>query len=160
MKRLSLFFVGFILLVAVYSCRNNSPNGKTLNDPNQLSQNLVNIQSSASTPPNGKLPKLVFTDTNYDFGTITAGDKVTHVFNFKNMGEGDLIITGAAAGCSCTKPSYAHTVKHPGDTGTISVTFDSSNKQGKHVKTITVTSNAMPSFRFLTITANIQPSNN
>lgn len=160
MRRLSLFIASFIFLSVAISCRNNSPNGKVVDDPNHLSQNMVNIQASASTSPNSKLPKLVFTDTNFDFGTIVAGQKVSHSFIFKNEGQGDLIITGAAAGCSCTKPEYPKDVKHPGDTGTISVTFDSSNKSGKVVKTINVSSNSLPPYKFLTITANIQPSNN
>jgi len=140
------------------SCRHSDSTNAT--DPNQLSQNLVNIQSSASTPPTGKLPKMIFADTNFDFGTIVAGQKVSHSFTFKNAGEGDLVISGATAGCSCTKPSFPKDVKHPGDTGTISVTFDSSNKAGKVVKLITISTNSFPPYKFLTIIANIQPSNN
>jgi len=148
-------------MLLAYSCHNkDAANDAASTDPNKLSQNLVNIPASANGTTNGKLPKLVFSDTNHDFGTITAGDKVSCAFVFKNEGEGDLIITSAAASCGCTKPYYPKGVKHPGDTGTISVTFDSSNKQGKVVKTITLTSNNQPNFRYLTITANIQPSNN
>ncbi len=159
-KRLSLFSVCFLLLVAVISCRNHSPNANSVTDPTKLSKDLVNITASASSTTPGKLPKMVFTDTAFDFGNIKDGDKVTHVFMFKNEGEGDLVITGAAAGCSCTTPTYPHGVKHAGDTGTISVTFDSSNKQGKIIKRITVSSNNVPPYKFLTITANVQPSNN
>lgn len=121
---------------------------------------MVNITASASGQSNGKIPKMVFTDTNYDFGTIKEGEKVTHVFNYKNSGNGDLVISNAIASCGCTKPSYAPGVKHPGDTGTISVTFDSSNKTGKMVKLITISNNCQPPHKFLTINANIQPSNN
>ncbi len=160
MRRLSLLAASFILFSFVISCRNNSPNGKATDDPNAMSQNIVNIQASASTPPNGKLPKLAFNDTLFNFGTIIAGQKVSHSFIFKNAGEGDLIISGAAASCGCTKPEFPKGVIHPGDTGTISVTFDSSNKSGLVDKKITVSSNSVPPYKVLTITANIQPSNN
>ncbi len=121
---------------------------------------MVNVPASASTSTPGKLPKIAFSDTSHDFGNITEGQKVSYAFHFKNIGQGDLIISGAGASCGCTKPYYPKDVKHAGDTGTISVTFDSSNKTGKVVKTIKVSSNTQPPIIFLTITSNIQPSNN
>lgn len=157
MRRLCLFFMGLFSLLAVISCQNNK--SASVN-PNQISPNLIDIPASANGTSNGKIPKIVFTDTNYDFGTITEGQKVTHVFTFKNEGKGDLVIASARAGCGCTTPSFPHLIKHPGDTGTISVTFDSSNKSGKIMKQITVISNSQPPYSFLTINANIQPSNN
>jgi hypothetical protein len=162
MRRRALFFTCFLLLLAAFSCHNKDNATSTIpNNPNQVSPNMVNIPATAgNTSSNGKIAKMVFADTNYDFGDITAGDKVSHVFLFKNRGNGDLIISGASASCGCTKPYYPHDVKHPGDTGTISVTFDSSNKEGKILKTITISSNSQPPYRFLTITANIKPSNN
>jgi hypothetical protein len=157
MKKSLLPFIPLFCLIVVFSCCNNNTAN---NNSNQISPSLVNIPASANTPSNGKLPKMVFTDTNFDFGTIKEGDKVTHVFIFKNGGEGDLIIASATASCGCTTPTYPHGVKHPGDTGTISVTFNSSNKTGKVTKAITVVSNAQPPYKVLTINANIQPSNN
>ena len=158
MRRLSLPVICFSLALAASSCHHADPANAT--DPNQLSQNLVTIKASASTPPNGKLPKMIFPDSSFDFGKIISGQKVSHAFHFKNTGEGDLIISGASGSCGCTKPYYPKDVKHPGDTGTINVTFDSSNKAGKVVKTITVSSNSVPPYKVLTITADIQPSNN
>lgn len=157
MRRLFLFSISFFSVLAVFSC-----NGSNSGNSNQLSPNLVNIPASANGNANGKLPKMVFTDTSFDFGTIITGAKVTHVFKFKNEGEGDLIIASATASCGCTKPTFPHDVKHPGDTGSISVTFDSSNKLGKLEKRITIGSNCQPPFRLLIINVNVvqQPSNN
>lgn len=159
MKKLLVTFICYTSLLTVLSCRNKNTI-PTVNNPNQLSQNLINIPASASGQTSGKIPKMVFTDTNFDFGNITEGDKVTHLFTFKNEGSADLIITAATATCGCTTPIYPHTVKHPGDTGTISVTFNSSNKAGRIVKTITIQSNCQPPYKFLTINANIKPSKN
>lgn len=149
--------VSVFSLMALFSCQSNSP---ATNNPNQMSPNLVNIPATANSTPGGKLPKIVFTDTTFNFGSITEGAKVTHAFIFKNEGTADLIITSATASCGCTTPVFPHDVKHPGDTGTISVTFDSSNKTGKVTKAITIISNSQPPYKFLTINANIQPSNN
>ena len=154
MRKLFLYSTCLFPLLSVFSC-NNSNTGNS----NQLSPNLINIPASADGNSSGKLPKIVFTDTTFDFGTITEGAKVTHVFKFKNEGQGDLIIASATASCGCTKPTFPHEVKHPGDTGSISVTFDSSNKQGKLDKRITIVSNSQPPYRLLIIKVNIQPSN-
>jgi len=157
MKKIGLVFISFCLLTALFSCRrNNSQDSGT----DKISANLVNIPASANSKSDGKLPKIVFTDTNFDFGTIVEGAKVSHVFIFKNTGNADLVITSATASCGCTIPIFPHDVKHPGDTGTISVTFDSSNKTGKMTKAITIISNSQPPYKFLTINANIQPTNN
>lgn len=157
MKKTVKVVVLLYSLMALFSCHGNSP---TPTNRNQISPDLINIPASASNTSGGKLPKIVFTDTNFDFGTITEGAKVTHVFIFKNEGNADLVLTSATASCGCTTPIFPHGVKHPGDTGTISVTFDSSNKTGKVTKSITVISNSQPPYKFLTINANIQPTNN
>ncbi|HTA27529.1 MAG TPA: DUF1573 domain-containing protein [Bacteroidia bacterium] len=159
MKRLFIVFTCLITVLAAYSCHpKDNTNGNSSNT-DKLSSSVINVPASAANNPSGKLPKMVFADTNHDFGDITEGDKVACVFKFKNTGEGDLVISNAVASCGCTKPYYPQETKHPGDTGTISVTFDSSDKMGKVVKTVTVTSNCQPQFKFLTITANIKPSN-
>jgi|SRR6185312_14452349 len=157
MKKIGLIFISLCLLTALFSCHQNNSTG---NDTNKISPDLINIPASANSTSDGKLPKIVFTDTNFDFGNITEGAKVAHVFIFKNTGNADLVITGATASCGCTTPIFPHDVKHPGDTGTISVTFDSSNKTGKVTKAITIVSNSQPPYKFLTINANIQPTNN
>ena len=157
MKKIGLIFGSLCMLTALFSCHGNNANG---NNSDQASSNLVNIPATANGTSNGDLPKIAFTDTNFDFGNITEGAKVTHIFTFKNEGKADLVITSATASCGCTTPTFPRNVKHPGDTGTVSVTFDSSNKTGKVTKEVTLTTNSQPPFKFLTINANIQPSNN
>lgn len=159
MWRLFLVSVCLTALTAISSCRDKNKDA-TLNTPNQISPDVVNINASASGRSDGKLPKLVFSDTNYDFGSIKEGEVVTHIFTYKNEGNGELVISNATASCGCTKPSYANGVKHPGDTGTISVTFDSSKKTGKMVKLVTISTNCQPALKYLTININIQPSTN
>jgi hypothetical protein len=161
MKRLFIVFASSTTLLVLFSCHTNNSNDTNTApaNPNGVSPDVINITASASGKSNDKLPKMVFVDTNYDFGTITEGAKVTHTFQYKNMGTADLVIAGATASCGCTKPSYSQNVKHPGDTGTISVTFDSSNKTGKMLKTVTISSNCQPPVNYITINVNIQPSN-
>jgi hypothetical protein len=161
MRKLLLISIFFFTLNLLCSCHNNdTADSSGSGNTKQISTNVVDIPASAAGESAGKLPKMIFTDTNYDFGKIKEGDKVTHIFLYKNEGQGDLVISNAIASCGCTKPNFTKGVKHPGDTGTISVTFDSSNKSGKMVKLVTISCNCQPSRKYLTINANIQPLNN
>ena len=121
-----------------------------------VSTDLVNVPASASGATNGKLPTMVFTDTTHDFGSINQGEKVSYTFKFKNTGNADLVISSAVGSCGCTVPHYPKGTIAAGDTGTVDVTFDSSGKQGKVLKTVTMVTNCQPATKMITITANIQ----
>lgn len=158
MRKPVLFCICLLSLAIMFSCHNKNDD----NNSGQISSNIVNITATADNPhpaPNTKLPKMVFTDTTFNFGTITEGDIVSHLFIFKNEGQSDLVISNASASCGCTIPSYPHQVKHPGDTGSINVTFNSTHKSGKVEKLVTIVCNSDPPVKYLTITANIQPLN-
>jgi len=86
-----------------------------------------------------------------NFGEIIEGEKVNLEFKIKNTGKGDLIIANAKASCGCTQLEYPKEIIKPGNQESISVTFDSRNKKGKQKKSITLTTNATPSIKILTI---------
>lgn len=83
-----------------------------------------------------------FDQKEYDFGTITEGDKVQGVFNVTNTGKVDLIITSVKPSCGCTTPDWTKEAIAPGATGEIKFEFNSANRVGKQNKSITVKSNA------------------
>jgi hypothetical protein len=100
---------------------------------------------------------MAFTDTTHNFGKITQGDKVSYTFKFKNTGSVGLVISSAVGSCGCTVPSYPKKSVAPGEDGQIDVTFDSSGKQGKVEKMVSLVTNCQPNTRILTIVADIQP---
>lgn len=89
--------------------------------------------------------KFEFKDKNdtYDFGTAKEGDKVVHVYEFKNVGDQPLQILRAEAGCGCTTPEWPKTPIMPGKTGTVKVTFNTAGKPGPAMKEVTLKSNAV-----------------
>ena len=145
MKKLLLLFV---LPLIWWGCQSKQGNG--------VSTDLVNIPQSGSGSSNGSLPTMIFADTNHDFGSINQGEKVSYTFKFKNSGKADLVISSAVGSCGCTVPHYPKGTIPAGDTGTVDVTFDSSGKQGKILKTVTMVTNCQPSTKIITITAEIQ----
>ncbi len=85
-----------------------------------------------------------FAEESFDFGKVTDGDKVTHIFKFSNTGTQPLIISNASASCGCTTPTWPKEPILPGKEGEISVTFNSAGKVGLQDKQITVTANTEP----------------
>ena len=119
--------------------------------------NNSNTNKGMSTDIVGKTPTMAFTDTTHNFGKITQGDKVSYTFKFKNTGSVGLVISSAVGSCGCTVPSYPKKSVAPGEDGQIDVTFDSSGKQGKVEKMVSLVTNCQPNTRILTIVADIQP---
>lgn len=119
---------------------------------------LINNPNTASTTeavPAGPLPAFKFEEMEHDFGTITQGQLVTHVFKFTNSGEGPLIIDNASASCGCTVPTWPKEPIEPGKSGEITVQFDSKGKVGQQSKQVSITANTQPSLTTLNIKANI-----
>lgn len=106
------------------------------------------------------VPVMTFNKVEHDFGTINEGDKVETVFEFTNTGEGDLVITKAVGSCGCTVPEYPKEPVKKGEKGTIKVSFNSNNKQGKQTKSVTLTTNTKDSLEVLKIKADITPDPN
>ena len=78
-----------------------------------------------------------------DFGTIWDFESVTTTFPFTNTGTKTLVLTRLQAGCGCTTPIADKTVLQPGESGTITVTFDPKGKSKKQDKKVTIFSNAV-----------------
>ena len=99
-----------------------------------------------------------FSEGSFNFGKIAQGTPVTHVFNFTNTGNEDLIIVDARGSCGCTVPQYPkNTAIAPGATGEITVSFDSSNKPGNQQKSVTLSANTASGREMLRIKSQVTP---
>lgn len=95
-----------------------------------------------------ELGEMTFEEKTFDFGEITDGDKVEHVFTFTNTGQAPLVITKAKGSCGCTVPEWPKKPILPGEEGEIRVVYNSKGKGkvgGKNEsKTVTITANTSP----------------
>ncbi|GGB19772.1 MULTISPECIES: DUF1573 domain-containing protein [Mucilaginibacter] len=132
MKKLFLSLVAAGMLLS--AC--NSSNGNTADNASKANAD------SAATAANAPVAK--FEKESHDFGKIKEGDKVSYDFKFTNTGKSPLIITNARATCGCTTPTWPKAPVKPGESGVISVTFNSAGKSGLQDKQITVTANTQP----------------
>jgi len=124
----------------------------------ELTTDLINNPNSASGNSDvdkDKLPFFEFVEEVVDFGTITQGEVVSTNFKFKNVGKSDLIISSAQGSCGCTVPEWPKEPIKPGQEGKIAVTFNSTGKQGKQNKTITLVANTMPNTKVIALKGDV-----
>ncbi len=101
-------------------------------------------------------PAVTFEETEFNFGDITQGDVVEHVFKFTNTGTQPLIIERVDVTCGCTTPAWTKDPVLPGKSGTVTAKFNSSGKLGQQKKAITVHSNAADGAAHVYIVTNIK----
>lgn len=77
----------------------------------------------------------------FNFGSISEGTKVDHVFTLTNEGDTPLTILQVTSSCGCTAATVSSKTIQPKGTGEIKSTFNSSNFSGNIHKTISVQTN-------------------
>ena len=86
-------------------------------------------------------PRITFSGTEYDFGTIRYGGNAVHYFVFSNMGPAPLAIINVRSSCGCTVPEWPRAPVRPGAKDSLRVEYNT-KVRGTFNKTITVQSNA------------------
>jgi hypothetical protein len=148
-----ILVIGLVLLTAAFtSCKDNA----------SAKINASNLETAKERDARLSLgsPIIEFDQTEYDFGTIVEGEKVQGVFNVKNVGKVDLIITNVKPSCGCTTPDWTKEAIAPGASGVIKFEFNSANRVGKQNKSITVKSNAEKITQIIRIKGNVTAKNN
>jgi archaellum component FlaG (FlaF/FlaG flagellin family) len=120
-------------------------------DNNIAAESKNEISSALST-------SVEIIDSVYDFGKVKEGEIVEFNYRFKNIGSNPLVVSNASASCGCTVPEKPEAPIKTGDTGFIKVKFNSEGRPGTAHKTITILSNANPSFPELLLKGEVTPS--
>ncbi|MEM9885435.1 MAG: DUF1573 domain-containing protein [Bacteroidota bacterium] len=159
LKRFSLNVLVFALALFAISCANETEAetreaavkaiAPTATQP--TAEVTPTAQPAQPSAPVGPTTVMTFDEMSYDFGTITAGEKVRHVYTFSNTGNEPLIISNARGSCGCTVPQWPQEAIAPGDEGEIVVEYNSKGKSGNETKTVTITANTEPAVTKLTI---------
>lgn len=148
MKRIIL---SLLIIVSLVSCETKE---------SKLDTNLVNNPSSADGVIKGNnVPAIKFETTEHDFGKILQGEQVSYTFKFKNVGDAPLIITSIEKTCGCTSPDFSNKPIKPGESGKITITYDSKGHKGFQNKRLIVKANTNPSETILRIKAQVENIN-
>lgn len=103
------------------------------------------------------LTSISFADSVHSFGTLKEGEKVTHVFKYKNTGNNPLILEDVRPSCGCTSPEWTKDPIAPGQEGFIKVVYNSEGRPGEFHKTVTVIANTAAEVSLLKIEGNVIP---
>ena len=147
----------FLLLLS-FSCREETPTESefpTVPTEGPISS-IIRNPVSADKRDTVNIAKLTFAQTEYDFGEVQEGAKVTHRFPFTNTGNRPLLITDARSTCGCTVPKYPQTPIAPGESDIITVVFDTKGKKGYQRKPVSVTANTYPSVTEVYVKGQVQ----
>ena len=99
------------------------------------------VDADKTEAPKNMTPSgITWKEDSHDFGDIEKGKPVSHEFSFVNTTDQTILITKVKASCGCTATNYTKTPIKPGETGTVTATYNAANK-GSFSKTVTVTTN-------------------
>lgn len=170
MKSLSIkvLMIAVVLGAAMTSCGKSDSEKRIA----ELESRLADLESSPATTtptptatankpaekPEGPLPSFEWETIEHDFGTIKEGEKVSHIYKFKNTGEVPLIIESVRPSCGCTAPNWSKEPIPVGGEGTVEVVFDSKGKPNAQNKTVTVTANTWPQSTVLRFKTFVTPA--
>jgi hypothetical protein len=138
----------FTFIVVFISCSNGNKD--------EIDGNVVNIPISADgKEEKSRMPKFEFEQMHHDFGKLIQGEKVSYTYKFKNKGNAMLVISSVLPGCNCTVAQFTQTPIAPGESGSITINFNSETKKGLVNSMVTVQANTYPADTKLSFTANV-----
>ena len=162
LKQIKLGLLATLVVAMLSSCQDSN---SVKDEARQAVENAVQPAQSAVQPaaqtaevPTGPTTDMTFSETEFDFGTITEGEKVSHTYMFKNTGNEPLILSNAKGTCGCTVPKWPRDPIAPGDTGEITVEFNSKNKRGQKNQKVTITANTNPPQTFIYLKGEVLPN--
>ena len=89
---------------------------------------MIAFMAINMTAQDQKPISMTFDSEHIDLGQVKRGEKKTFDYTFKNTGTETLKIS-IVSGCDCTTLDWTRRPIKPGETGTINVIFDSTEKE-------------------------------
>ncbi len=163
LKQIKIGLLATLVTAMLASCQNS--NNSVRDEARAAVENAVQpanqsaVQPAAQTAevPSGPTTTMAFEETEFDFGTITEGEKVSHTYTFKNTGSEPLILSNAKGSCGCTVPQWPREPIAPGESADVTVEFNSANKRGKKNQKVTITANTNPPQTFIYLKGEVLP---
>ena len=165
LKQFQTALLAVLVVAFLASCQSAN------NDVREAARNNVTSTDPAVTPPaspaaaantpaapTGPTTTMTFEELTFDFGTVAEGEKVSHTYKFTNTGNEPLVFSDAKGSCGCTVPKWPREPINPGDSGEVTVEFNSQGKKGQRNQKVTITANTNPPQTFLSLTGTVNPA--
>ena len=160
LKNVKLGLFALAMGVSLVACQNEAADSANDAATTADATPVANQENSltpepANAAPVGPTTTITFDESEFNFGTVDAGEVVEHTYTFTNTGSEPLVISNAKGSCGCTVPDWPKEPVMPGATGEIRVKFDSKGKNKAQKKKVTITANTEPAQTFLYITGTV-----
>jgi len=139
--------ITFLLLVQCQSKREERAVEAVKTNSSTISNaDIIRNPITANHPKDTvNVAKMEFDATRYHFGEVKEGTIIKHIFSFTNTGKAPLIISDAKSTCGCTIPEWPKNPILAGESGAITVRFNTDQKIDHQVKPVFITANTHPS---------------
>ncbi|MEL6660577.1 MAG: DUF1573 domain-containing protein [Bacteroidota bacterium] len=162
LKYIQTFVCVAIIAAFAVSCQSGNNDVREAARENVENQSIqpaaqpqANPQQAQPAVPAGPTTSVSFSETTFDFGTVTEGELVSHTYTFTNTGNETLVLSDAKGSCGCTVPKWPREPIAPGASSEIVVEFNSKNKKGKRNQKVTLTANTNPPQTFIYLTGEV-----
>jgi hypothetical protein len=166
MKKIGILAITAMLFVGLMACEQKAGEGEgnenagtenTAGTTAGTSENAGNTGGTEATPEEAlPLTTVEFMEDSHNFGEIPEGEKVSHVFKFRNSGQNPLKVENVKPSCGCTTPDWSKDPIPPGEEGFVTVEFNSQGKTGAQKKSVTVLfNNTDPKNKILNFTGEV-----
>ena len=115
-------------------------NAQTVAKKTPVTKQKVENTAATEAPKNMTPSAITWKEDTHYFGDIEKAKPVSYEFAFKNTTSQTILITNVKASCGCTATNYTKTPIKPGETGTVTATYNAA-RPGSFAKQITVTTN-------------------
>lgn len=123
--------------------------------PEAALERKIEIVSVTHAHQDSLTPKMKFYREIFNFGSVNAGDTLSHIFKFKNTGNQPLVIHEIKPTCDCLIASFDSAAVNPGQTGIVKIQLLTADLRGKQVHHVEILTNQLAVTKELTVTAEI-----
>jgi uncharacterized protein DUF1573 len=94
-----------------------------------------------ASPAAERAPRIEVEPDHFDFGRLLPQRTVSKQFSIRNFGTADLTVERITKSCDCTAALLDNKVIKPGGSGTLRVTFETRQYNGKVARSVLIKSN-------------------
>lgn len=117
----------------------------------------VEIQSVDLIQEDSTGAEITFAEEVHDFGSKKIGSQLEYTFEFRNDGNEDLLIEDIEIPCNCNTAKVDKTTIKPGESGFLTMTFDTKGYEGHAVKSVYLITNGIPPKKRIVFTVKLVP---
>lgn len=137
----------FLAVLFLFSCHN---------DDRKVTSDLLKFPSAETGEMADAVGEISFSEPEFNFGKVAVGEKVTHSYEFVNKGKAMLQIGQVTPSCGCTTlKDWPQEPIAPGESGKITIEFNSAGFSGKVEKSVQVSTNGYPRDAYLKLTGEV-----